>query len=63
MLYRNDLLQAQVFEARIGSPTKILVLEVHEEVLKGRLKARKQHHKVRNVTAQPMGSVNMVIKG
>ena len=31
--------QAQMFEERIGSPSKILVLEVHEEVLKGRLKA------------------------
>jgi len=35
-----SLEQAQMFEERIGSPSKILVLEVHEEVLKGRLKSR-----------------------
>eukprot|EP00088_Acartia_fossae_P009055 TRINITY_DN14371_c0_g1_i1.p1 TRINITY_DN14371_c0_g1~~TRINITY_DN14371_c0_g1_i1.p1 ORF type:complete len:189 (-),score=59.51 TRINITY_DN14371_c0_g1_i1:191-757(-) len=32
--------QADIFESEIGSPTKILALEAHEEVLKGRLKDR-----------------------
>merc|ERR1711915_211346 len=32
--------QAKLFEEKIGAPTKIIVFEVNEEVLKGRLKER-----------------------
>ena len=34
------MFQAEIFESEIGSPTKVLALEAHEEVLKGRLKDR-----------------------